>query len=82
MKRRLLWKLVATIVIGTVLLFWLIHLLMLHTEQHMSFIAERDQGLLKEYAKKAEKYYLADDIQSLDQWIKQIEEKNIPGLRW
>jgi two-component system, OmpR family, sensor histidine kinase PfeS len=75
MKRRLLWKLVATIVIGTVLLFWLIHLLMLHTEQHMSFIAERDQGLLKEYAKKAEKYYLADDIQSLDQWIKQIEEK-------
>ncbi|WP_330111025.1 histidine kinase sensor domain-containing protein [Methylophaga thalassica] len=75
MKRRLLWKLVATIVIGTVLLFWLIHLLMLHTEQHMSFIAERDQGLLKEYAKKAEKYYLADDIQSLDHWIKHIEEK-------
>ncbi len=74
MKRRLLWKLVAIIVIGTVLLFWLIHLLMLETEQHMSFIAENDQHVLATYAKQAEKYYSAGDIQSLDAWIDKIEE--------
>ena len=75
MKRRLLWKLVATIVIGTILLFWLIHVLLLHTEQHMSFIDQRYQSELKAYAKLAEKYHENGDIQSLNEWVKHLQEK-------
>lgn len=75
MKRRLLWKLVATIVIGTILLFWLIHVLLLHTEQHMSFIDQRYQSELKTYAKLAEKYHENGDIQSLNEWVKHLQEK-------
>lgn len=75
MKRRLLWKLFATIVIGTILLFWLIHVLLLHTEQHMSFIEQRYQVELKEYAKKAEEYYKNGNIEALNKWLKHIEDK-------
>ena len=48
MKRRLFWKLSAVIVAGTVLLFWLIHILVNKTEQHMSFIDEAHQQTLYE----------------------------------
>lgn len=75
MKRRLFWKLSAVIVAGTVLLFWLIHILVNKTEQHMSFIAEAHQQTLYEYAAKAEQLYISGDDAQLAQWLQAIREK-------
>ena len=75
MKRRLFWKLSAVIVAGTVLLFWLIHILVNKTEQHMSFIAEAHQQTLYEYAARAEQLYISGDDAQLAQWLQTIREK-------
>jgi two-component system sensor histidine kinase PfeS len=75
MKRRLFWKLSAVIVAGTVLLFWLIHILVSQTEQHMSFIDEQHQQTLLDYADKAERLYHAGDKQALADWLQSIQEK-------
>jgi len=75
MKRRLFWKLSAVIVAGTVLLFWLIHILVNKTEQHMSFIDEAHQQTLYEYAARAEQLYISGDDAQLTQWLQTIREK-------
>ncbi|MEC9313753.1 MAG: histidine kinase sensor domain-containing protein, partial [Pseudomonadota bacterium] len=75
MKRRLFWKLSAVIVAGTVLLFWLIHILVNKTEQHMSFIDEAHQQTLYEYAARAEQLYISGDDAQLSQWLQTIREK-------
>ncbi len=75
MKRRLFWKLSAVIVAGTVLLFWLIHILVNKTEQHMSFIDEAHQQTLYEYAARAEQLYISGDDAQLAQWLQTIREK-------
>lgn len=75
MKRRLFWKLCTTITVGTIALFWVIHHLILQTEQHMSFIAKADQQQLIEYAAQAEKLYLQGKYQQLAEWIKTIQQR-------
>ncbi|WP_297813381.1 sensor histidine kinase [uncultured Methylophaga sp.] len=75
MKRRLLWKLSAVIVAGTVLLFWLIHILVSQTEQHMSFIDKQHQQTLLDYADKAERLYFSEDQQALSDWLQEIQQK-------
>lgn len=75
MKQRLLWKLSGIIVVGTVLLFWLIHWLMMQTEQHMSFIEQTYQQELLNYAKYAETLYQRGDISALNAWIRELQEK-------
>jgi two-component system sensor histidine kinase PfeS len=75
MKRRLLWKLSAIIVAGTVLLFWLIHILVNKTEQHMSFIDEAHQQTLHHYAAKAEQLYLNGDKAGLKDWLQTLRDK-------
>jgi two-component system sensor histidine kinase PfeS len=75
MKRRLLWKLSAIIVAGTVLLFWLIHMLVNKTEQRMSFIDEVHQQTLYDYAAKAEQLYLDDDEAGLEEWLQAIRDR-------
>ncbi len=74
MKRRLLWKLSAVIVAGTVLLFWLIHILVNKTEQHMSFIDEAHQQTLYAYAAKAEELHKSGDEAGLAQWLQTIRD--------
>lgn len=79
MKRRLFWKLCTTITVGTIALFWVIHHLILQTEQHMSFIAKADQQQLIEYAAQAEKLYLQGKYQQLAEWIKRYNSAKTPG---
>lgn len=74
MKRRLLWKLSLTITVGTIALFWIIHHLILQTEQHMSFIDKQDQQQLIDYARHAEMLYLQGEDKKLAGWIRYIKQ--------
>lgn len=74
MKRRLLWKLSLTITVGTIALFWIIHHLILQTEQHMSFIDKQDQQQLIDYARHAEMLYLQGEDKKLADWIRYIKQ--------
>lgn len=75
MKRRLLWKLSAVIVAGTVMLFWLIHLLVNQTEQHMSYIDKKHQQTLLDYAREAERLFFEEDEQALARWLQALREE-------
>ena len=75
MKRRLLWKLSLTITLGTIALFWIIHHLILQTEQHMSFIDKQDQQQLIDYARHAEMLYLQGEDEKLANWINYIKQQ-------
>jgi len=75
MKRRLLWKLSLTITVGTIALFWIIHHLILQTEQHMSFIDKQDQQQLIDYARHAEMLYLQGEDKKLADWIRYIKQQ-------
>ena len=75
MKRRLFWKLCATITIGTIALFWIIHHLILRTEQHMSFIDKQYQQQLVDYARKAEELYIKGEVEKLADWINTIKQR-------
>jgi len=75
MKRRLLWKLSLTITVGTIALFWIIHHLILQTEQHMSFIDKQDQQQLIDYARHAEMLYLQGEDKKLADWITYIKQQ-------
>lgn len=75
MKRRLLWKLSLTITVGTIALFWIIHHLILQTEQHMSFIDKQDQQQLIDYARHAEMLYLQGQDEKLANWITYIKQQ-------
>jgi two-component system sensor histidine kinase PfeS len=75
MKRRLFWKLCATITIGTIALFWIIHHLILRTEQHMSFIDKQYQQQLIDYARHAEDLYMQGEHEKLAEWIKTIQQQ-------
>jgi two-component system sensor histidine kinase PfeS len=75
MKRRLLWKLSLTITLGTIALFWIIHHLILQTEQHMSFIDKQDQQQLIDYARHAEMLYLQGEDEKLANWINYIKHQ-------
>ena len=75
MKRCLLWKLSLTITLGTIALFWIIHHLILQTEQHMSFIDKQDQQQLIDYARHAEMLYLQGEDKKLADWIRYIKQQ-------
>ena len=75
MKRRLFWKLCATITIGTIVLLWVIHHLILQAEQHMSFIDKHYQQQLLGYAKHAELLYEQGKETELENWIKTIQQQ-------
>ncbi|AFI84203.1 sensor histidine kinase [Methylophaga nitratireducenticrescens] len=75
MKRRLFWKLCTTITVGTIVLFWIIHHLILQTEQHMSFIDQHYQQQLIDYASHAEKLYLQGEEEKLADWINTIQQR-------
>lgn len=75
MNRRLLLKLLVTIAVGTVLLFWAIDWLTRQTEAQMSFLAEPHQQQLLAYGREAERLYLAGDEAELERWINEIQQK-------
>jgi len=75
MKRGLFWKLCTTITVGTIALFWIIHYLILQTEQHMSFIDKQYQQEMLDYARHAEELYLHGEEEKLADWIKTIQQQ-------
>ncbi|MGH1427884.1 MAG: histidine kinase sensor domain-containing protein [Arenicella sp.] len=75
MENRLLWKLFFVVVVGSVALFWMIDLLTQHTEQRMSYIAEKDQQVILDYGKEAERLYLSGDEGALALWLQELQEK-------
>lgn len=75
MKRLLFWKLCATITLGTIAMFWIIHHLIVQTEQHMSFIDTRHQQQLLDYAKQAETLYLQGKHEQLAEWIQTLQQQ-------
>lgn len=75
MKKRLLWKLLGVIAIGTVALFWLIDLVASHTEDSMSYIDQTYRTELRSYAKEAERILTSEGEAALAVWIKNLEQK-------
>lgn|GEM_PF-3019862 len=72
---KLLWKLSLTITVGTIALFWIIHHLIMQTEQHVSFIDKQDQQQLIDYARHAEMLYLQGEDEKLANWVTYIKQQ-------
>ncbi|TFH84895.1 sensor histidine kinase [Billgrantia azerbaijanica] len=75
MNRRLLWKLCATLALGTLALVWVITFLGDATEQQMSLIAERHRQTLKAWGRTAERLHRAGDERALAAWLKELQER-------
>ena len=75
MNKPLLWKLCLIIAAGAVALFWVVNLLILRTEQAMSFIAEEHQQTLQAYGKHAEHLYLSGELDELGRWLRELQER-------
>lgn len=75
MNRRLLWKLSATLALGTLALVWVITFLGAETEQKMSFIAEADQQTLREWGQTAQRLYRSGDDQALTEWLDALQTR-------
>lgn len=75
MNRRLLWKLCATIALGTVALFSLLNYLMEHTETSMSHIAPEHRQTLLDYGAEAERLYHAGDEAALSRWLRDLQQR-------
>lgn len=75
MNRRLLWKLCATIAVGTVALFSLLNYLMEHTETSMSHIDRKHRQTLLDYGAEAERLYNAGDEAALARWLAELQRR-------
>lgn len=75
MNRRLLWKLCFIIGAGTVVLFYVINVLTNRAEDGMSFIAAGHRALIRDWGDTAEALYLANDIDALDRWISDLQQR-------
>lgn len=75
MKNSLLWKLLATIGVGTVLLFWAISWLTEQTQTKMSYLAQEHQQQLLDYGRQAEQVWLTQGEAALAQWLKALQAK-------
>lgn len=75
MNTPFLWKLCATIAVGTVMLFWLVDILTHHAELKMSFIKTEHQQQLIEYGEQAEQLFLNQGEQALAAWLEQLQKK-------
>ncbi|MDN3518504.1 sensor histidine kinase [Aquisalimonas lutea] len=75
MKRRLLWKLCATVAAGTVAFFWAISLLSSHAEDQMSYLAEEHQATLLEYGNTAKTLYESGDQAALSRWLRELQDR-------
>jgi len=72
-NRRLLWKLCATVALGTLALVWTISFLGAETEQKMSFIAEEHQQTIESWGRTAERLYQSGDEQALARWLEELQ---------
>ncbi len=75
MKNNLFWRLCWIIAGGTVVLFWVVDILTNQAELQMSFIEERYQQQMVDYAAEAERIYLSGDNAALSAYLKDIQER-------
>lgn len=75
MKNKLLYKMLALIAVGTVILFWSIDMLNRQAELQMSFIAPEYQQEIIAYATETERLFLTEDEQRLSDWLQHIQVK-------
>lgn len=75
MNHRLLWKLLAILVTGVVILFYAIDKVTTNTQESMSYISQEHQEELKSLGRTAEKLYKNNDIAELNKWLVELQEK-------
>ncbi|WP_444913058.1 histidine kinase sensor domain-containing protein [Microbulbifer sp. PAAF003] len=75
MNRKLFWKLCLLITAGIVSLFYLINSLTIRTEEQMSMLEASHREELKEWGKEAEARFLSGNEGELEQWLKELQEK-------
>ena len=75
MRKRLFWKLLGVIAVSTVLMFWLIDLIVSHTEDSMSYIDQEYRNELRSYAATAEHMMNTQGEDVLADWIRDLEER-------
>lgn len=73
MTNKLFLKLCLIIATSVVILFYLLNILTLKTEEGMSFLALEDKQTLTAWGKQAEKLYLSGDIAALEQWLTELQ---------
>lgn len=74
MTRHLFWKLCLILATGVVALFYLLNLLISHTEDDMSFIAVENRAAITAWGKQAESIYLTGDTVALEQFLENLQE--------
>lgn len=74
MTHRLFWKLCLILATGVVALFYLLHLLISHTEDDMSLIAVDDRTTITAWGKQAEEIYLEGDQAALEKWLANLQK--------
>ncbi|BCO19115.1 two-component sensor histidine kinase [Alteromonas sp. KC3] len=75
MKKKLFWKLCATIAVGTVALIWVVDWLTTQTETTMSHLSIEHQQQLNNYGKEAERVYLEEGEAALATWLSTFQKK-------
>lgn len=75
MKKKLFWKLCATISVGTVALIWVVDWLTTQTETTMSHLSIEHQQQLNNYGKEAERVYLKEGEAALAAWLNAFQKK-------
>ena len=75
MTNKLFLKLCLIIATSIVILFYLLNILTLKTEEGMSFLAEEDKKTLTKWGIKAEKLFVSGDSDALEQWLTQLQKQ-------
>lgn len=75
MTRSLYWKLFLIIGAGVVGLFYLIDIAISQIENDMSLIDEIHSQALTHWSQKARAFYLQRDMQGLESWLNEIQER-------
>lgn len=75
MKKKLFWKLCATIAVGTVALIWVVDWLTTQTETTMSHLSIEHQQQLNNYGKEAERVYLEEGEAALATWLNAFQKR-------
>ncbi|TYK65396.1 histidine kinase sensor domain-containing protein [Colwellia echini] len=75
MTHRLFYKLCIIIASGIVALFYILNLLMSHTEDGMSHLSTDDRDTLIQWGKEAEAIYSTGDTLALEKYLQQLKQQ-------
>lgn len=75
MSRPLFWRMCLIFATGIVALFYFINQITNNTEEGMSMLAQEHRQTITEWGRTAEKYYKANDIEGLKQFIEELKQQ-------